>query len=148
MGYFFTPADDYEIIIFQMANRRATLFVSLTQTAAQIYEVEGPVIELIEDRFRVHTTPFCLVVERAFELPINLLYVWASYAAGFYEALRGEQIRWFWGGGTVGLDFQNQAIPIEAQRFYDAPQAQRSDKVIGPRWYAVQQESLKDATPK
>ena len=135
MSEFFTAVHDPQIVLFQMANRRAAIFVALTNVAAQLYSVTDVVISKQEDEFRVHAEPFCDLVERVFEQPINLLYVWATYAAGFYEALKGEQCIWIWGGGVPGVKLQGQAMPIEAQHYGDAPKAILTNKIIGPHWY-------------
>lgn len=90
MSEIFTAAHNPEIFLYQMANRRATVFVRLTHLAAQIYGVTEEVIIRREDQFQVNAGPFFTLVERAFEHPTDLLYVWASYAAGIYETLKGR----------------------------------------------------------
>jgi len=138
MSELFVAAHNPDIRLSHMASGRAAIFIALTEVAVKIYEVSLPPItrNMEEDWYEIHAEPFCLLVERVFDQPINLLYVWASYAAGIYQHLKGERYTWLWGGGSVGAEDQYKAILLQCTGYAFAPDTVPTDKVIGPRWYS------------
>ena len=116
----------------EMASRRATLFVSLTHTAAQVYEVASPTIERRNDAYYLHPEGFCELVEKVFLHPINILCAWAHYGAGFYHALKGQSFTWYWSGGIYeerNVSELTEIVPYGGGRISDLPP---SGKIIGP----------------
>lgn len=121
MSIFFHPVDEPTVTLFEMANKRALLFVALTETAAQAYGVNSPVIEKKDDAYWIHPAAFCEVVDKVFDHPINLLTVWAKYAAGMYEVFVGERRKWQWAGGQFEEGLLNELKTIEPYRYAYAP---------------------------
>jgi hypothetical protein len=132
MSDFFYSNDNPEVEIMEMASRRATLFVSLTHTAAQVYGVTSPTIERRNDAYYLYSEGFCELVEKVFLHPINILCVWAHYGAGFYHALKGESFNWHWRGGNYEeLDVSEvvEIAPYGGGRVSELP---RSGRIVGP----------------
>ena len=113
MSEIFLSGADHDIFVGEMSSRRAQLFVAVTEAASSIYKVEGVIIERVENAYFLHPEPFCLLVERVFEWPIDLLHSWSYYATGLYENIKGESQFWEWRGGSGERGQQNLTITIK-----------------------------------
>lgn len=113
MSEIFLSGDSQDVFIGEMSSRRARLFVALTEAATSIYKVEGVTVERIENAYFIHPKSFCDLVDKVFEWPIDLLYTWSYYAAGFYENIQGETQIWEWRAGTGKREHHNLAIVIQ-----------------------------------
>lgn len=131
----FYKLGDQSTQLAHMASRRATLFVTLTETAARIYNVREPVIINYDAAYHVYTERMCELVEKVFANPIDILSVWATYAAGMYDILKGEQHIWLWSRGHIEWMPPDEVKELCPVRYADSPQAPPGNKKIGPHWY-------------
>lgn len=131
-------------LLSDMGWRRSELFITLTDIARSYYKLPSPVLIDLSSTLSecwVDEEPFCLLVEKAFLSPTEMLYSWARRSAGLYEVIKGECYQWEWDPRQVPpvatldrskIALQELAIVHPARQSGYAPE-QISKKIMGPR---------------
>jgi hypothetical protein len=135
MSELFYKLGDETVFLAQMSNGRAALFVALTEAASQIYKAPTPVIIRYDGAYHVHAERMCALVEEVYSRPINMLYVWAMYAAGMYEVFKGERSIWLWDGHQAPNKLTNEVVELQPVHYSGSPEVIPGNRRIGPHWY-------------
>lgn len=82
--------------IWRLGENSSQLFLGIAQIVAKMYGIPTGLYIDGSPSWRIEPDEFCVLVEKVFEKPYELLHPWAQEAAGIYEVIKGEIYIWEW----------------------------------------------------